>query len=200
MSNPAAFLESELLTELGELVGNRLHGSSARPSERLIQRLRKRPGFVSFGLRAAGTVIGEWWSEGTDQWEAVTAGIHEAQSHVDAPKLPVNCTPALCLCHPPEPVDPRSDAAWRAVDAGDRRGVLGVQSTTGGGICEVNYMPSLLVHMIADGGRSLSVVERLVDEPIPPIRRGRVDPPAPHSSRAGQVPGRDFWRAALGTA
>ena len=45
---------------------------------------------------------------------------------------------------------------------------------TGGGICEVNYQPSPMVHIIADGGRSLDVLERFIDFLVPGPRCGRV--------------------------
>lgn len=44
---------------------------------------------------------------------------------------------------------------------------------TGGGICEVNFQPSPLVHMIADGGLNLRVVDEFVRFLVPE-RSGRV--------------------------
>ncbi len=45
---------------------------------------------------------------------------------------------------------------------------------TGGGICEVNYQPSLQLHVIADNATTTTVVERLVASLIPPGTNGRI--------------------------
>ncbi len=67
---------------------------------------------------------------------------------------------------------------------------------TGGGICEVNYDPSPMVHIIADGGRSLHVIEKFIDALVPSPRNGRVplavllQAPAPLSDLVKRLLGR----------
>lgn len=127
MSTPIAKPRADLSAALGSFLAARLRGEVASQPKDLAQALGSRPGHAFLCVRAHGKQLAQCWGNGAHQWASLQAALAQLQRQLDPSRSAAATTLEVCLTEPAEAADPRSDRAWRALNANVDRGIRGVE-------------------------------------------------------------------------